>query len=140
MRATKEELLRSTIELAIEDAICEVFKGRCPNIRDDCYFHDSQVWERRIAAVILTALYMEYGGSIQSLAVELLIDTRDRAKVDYPITHYPTIHRLWLQYQEFITSPFWEGELLRAYKAQVERVMHRNLAALDKLPTLDMFV
>lgn len=140
MKADKGELLRCTIELAIEDAICEVWKDTWPDMRDDCYGCKHPQWERRVAAVILTALYIEHSCNIEDLALEMLIDSRDRSKVEYPMTWYPAIDRLWQQHNEFINSPFGEGTLLRSRKAAVEAVMHNKLAAIDKLPTFDMFV
>lgn len=128
--------LRSTMELEIERSVQDAFDD-WPTIRDETYGHNSDDFRKKVAAIILTGLYVDYGCDIENLASEfLMLDFRKRDTGNYPELYCATIANLYDQYKILVTSPSSEGEFFRSKKRSIERRIKKKLEFIDKTLTL----
>ena len=116
------KILRSALAICIDDAICKVFG---PDVRNEENPFRMNA-HGNYPALILVALYVEYGCDMDDLASELLIfDLRGRNA-----GRHPRIDKLYTQYRELMTSFFVRGTLLRKYRGLVIDELNRILGKL----------
>lgn len=118
----RNKIMRSALAYCIDEAISNVFG---PAVRDEENPYRMNA-HGNYPALILVALYVEYGCDMEDLASELLIfDLRGRNA-----GRHPRIDKLYAQYRELMTSFFVRGTLLRNFKAQVVAELNLILSKL----------
>lgn len=117
--------MMDALELCIEQAVEDVF----PGCRDDETMlnpYSMYSGKEKYPAWCLVSMYIEYGCDMDDLALELLNkDYRNRR-----MNRYPTIEKLYEEYNEMRGNPFTSGHKLRQYRIACEK---RLLVRLDKL-------
>ena len=117
----KSQLMHDTIELCIEEVIEKMF-GK---VRDDVK-NPYQMYNlvNNYPALLLVAMYIDYGCSLDNLASELLIaDIRNRHG-----GKHPRIGKLYMQYKEIYKSFFVRGAMLRHYRRVADERLHERIA------------
>ena len=118
----RSKILRSALAICIDDAICKVFGPEVRNEENPFRMND----HGNYPALLLVALYVEYGCDMDDLAAELLIfDLRGRNA-----GRHPRIDKLYGQYRELMTSFFVRGALLRQYRELVIKELNHILSKL----------
>lgn len=118
----RNRIMRSALAYCIDEAIANVF-GQDVRDEENPYRMNK---DGNYPALILVALYVEYGCDMDDLASELLIfDLRGRNA-----GRHPRIDKLYTQYRELMTSFFVRGTLLRKYRGLVIDELNRILSKL----------